>query len=225
VLRVLRAGATGFLVWSIRPEDLIGLVQVAAEGHTVLSPAAAAADRGLRRSAPGPRDRARHLAASLTGREAQVPACLGEGLSNAQIAARLYLSEATVKGYVSQVLDKLGCATAPRPACSPTTPRYRQLVARVGEAAGCSSGWVRGRPGCVLRPDVRAGRVRRAARARRESAAVAILSLTRSVASCCRISGCMGPPGLGGRPRAAGQVTAGRRGRVWSGRGAGRRGG
>ena len=140
---MLRAGAAGFLVWSIRPEDLIGLVQVAAEGHTVLSPAAAAADRGLRRSAPA-RDRARHLAASLTGREAQVPACLGEGLSNAQIAARLYLSEARVKGYVSQVLDKLGCATAPA-ACSPTTPRYRQLVARVAKLpavarAGCAAG-------------------------------------------------------------------------------------
>ena len=37
-------------------------------------------------------------------------ACLGEGLSNAQIAAQPYLSEATVKGYVSQVLNKLGCA-------------------------------------------------------------------------------------------------------------------
>jgi DNA-binding NarL/FixJ family response regulator len=51
-----------------------------------------------------------HLAGSLTDREAQVLACLGEGLSNAQIAARPYLSEATVKGYVSQVLNKLGCA-------------------------------------------------------------------------------------------------------------------
>ncbi|MFB7223463.1 response regulator transcription factor [Streptomyces sp. NPDC056227] len=46
---------------------------------------------------------------SLTEREAQVLAGLGEGLSNAQIAARLYLSEATIKGYVSRTLDKLGC--------------------------------------------------------------------------------------------------------------------
>jgi DNA-binding NarL/FixJ family response regulator len=56
------------------------------------------------------RDRARKLAGSLTEREAEVLACVGEGLSNAQIAGRLYLSEATVKGYVSRVLDKLGVA-------------------------------------------------------------------------------------------------------------------
>jgi len=76
---------------------------VAAEGHTVLSPAAArrlivaSADR------QPARDRARHLAGSLTDHEAQVLACLGEGLSNAQIAARLYLSEARVKGYISRL--------------------------------------------------------------------------------------------------------------------------
>ena len=45
----------------------------------------------------------------LTEREAEVLGCLGEGLSNAQIASRLYLSEATVKGYVSRMLVKLGC--------------------------------------------------------------------------------------------------------------------
>ena len=110
VLRALRAGAAGFLVKSTPPEDLIGLVRVAAEGHTVLSPAAARrliAASGDRQSA---RDRARKLADSLTEREVEVLACLGEGLSNAQIAGRLYLSEATVKGYVSRMLVKLECA-------------------------------------------------------------------------------------------------------------------
>ena len=110
VLRALRAGASGFLVKSTPPEDLIGLVRVAADGHTVLSPAAArrlvaASGDGVRA-----RDEARRLAGTLTEREAEVLGCLGEGLSNAQIAARLFLSEATIKGYVSRVLDKLGCA-------------------------------------------------------------------------------------------------------------------
>ncbi|MBB5790381.1 DNA-binding NarL/FixJ family response regulator [Jiangella mangrovi] len=40
----------------------------------------------------------------------EILACLGEGLSNAGIGARLYLAEATVKGYVSRVLEKLGCS-------------------------------------------------------------------------------------------------------------------
>ena len=108
VLRALRAGAAGFLVKSTPPEDLIGLVRVAAEGHTVLSPAAtrrliaASADSQLAA------ERARKQVGSLTEREVEVLTGLGEGLSNAQIAARLYLSEATVKGYVSRMLDKLG---------------------------------------------------------------------------------------------------------------------
>jgi len=109
VLRALRAGAAGFLVKSTPPQDLIGLVRVAAEGHTVLSPAAArrliAASGGDSEPA---RDRAREAVSSLTEREIEVLGCLGEGLSNAQIAGRLYLSEATVKGYVSRMLDKLG---------------------------------------------------------------------------------------------------------------------
>jgi DNA-binding NarL/FixJ family response regulator len=110
VLRALRAGAAGFLVKSTPPEDLIGLVRVAAEGHTVLS--ASATRRLVAASADSlsARERARTLVASLTEREVEVLACLGEGLSNAQIASRLYLSEATIKGYVSRMLDKLNCA-------------------------------------------------------------------------------------------------------------------
>jgi DNA-binding NarL/FixJ family response regulator len=110
VLRALRAGAAGFLVKSTPPEDLIGLVQVAAEGHTVLSPVAARRLVAASADRHSARDRARELVTSLTEREAEVLACLGEGLSNAQIGSRLYLSEATIKGYVSRVLDKLGCA-------------------------------------------------------------------------------------------------------------------
>jgi DNA-binding NarL/FixJ family response regulator len=110
VLRALRAGAAGFLVKSTPPEDLIGLVRVAAEGHTVLSPAAARRLIAASTDAQPARDSARKLISRLTERETEVLTGLGEGLSNAQIASRLYLSEATVKGYVSRMLDKLGVA-------------------------------------------------------------------------------------------------------------------
>ena len=108
VLRALRAGAAGFLVKSTPPEELIRLVRVATDGNMVLSPAAARRLVAASADRQSTRQRARELAESLTERELEVLACLGEGLSNAQIAERLYLSEATVKGYVSRMLDKLG---------------------------------------------------------------------------------------------------------------------
>jgi DNA-binding NarL/FixJ family response regulator len=108
VLRALRAGAAGFLVKSTPPQDLIGLVRVASEGHTVLSPAAARRLIAASADRQPAAERARQLTSSLTEREVEVLTCLGEGLSNAQIAGRLYLSEATVKGYVSRMLEKLG---------------------------------------------------------------------------------------------------------------------
>ncbi|URN03755.1 response regulator transcription factor [Actinomadura madurae] len=109
VLRALRAGAAGFLVKSTPPEDLIDLVRVACDGHTVLS--SEAAKRLVAASTAGEqlRERARSLVAGLTERETEVLACLGEGLSNAQIGRRLSLTEATVKSYVSRMLVKLGC--------------------------------------------------------------------------------------------------------------------
>jgi DNA-binding NarL/FixJ family response regulator len=107
VLRALRAGAAGFLVKSTPPADLIGLVRVAAEGHTVLSPAAARRLIAASADNQPAAERALQLAGSLTERELEVLVCLGEGLSNAQIAGRLYLAEATVKGHVSRMLEKL----------------------------------------------------------------------------------------------------------------------
>jgi DNA-binding NarL/FixJ family response regulator len=110
VIRALRAGAAGFLVKSTPPEDLIGLVRVAADGHTVLSATATRRLLDTSTDRQASRDRARARLADLTEREIGVLTCLGEGLSNAQIGQRLYLSEATVKGYVSRMLVKLGCA-------------------------------------------------------------------------------------------------------------------
>jgi DNA-binding NarL/FixJ family response regulator len=110
ILRALRSGAAGYLLKSTPPKDLIGLVRVAADGHTVLSPAASqrlVATATVRRSTT---DRKRALLSELTDREAEVLACLGDGLSNAQIAARVHLSEGTVKNYISQILLKLRCA-------------------------------------------------------------------------------------------------------------------
>jgi DNA-binding NarL/FixJ family response regulator len=105
VLRALRAGAVGFLVKSTSPEDLVSLVRVAATGHTVLSPVAAqrlAGDNGDGRHARG-------LINALNDRELEVLKGLNAGRSNLQIARRLHLSEATVKGYVTRLLVKLGC--------------------------------------------------------------------------------------------------------------------
>jgi DNA-binding NarL/FixJ family response regulator len=110
VVRALRAGAAGFLVKSTPPEDLIGLVRVAADGHTVLSPIATRRLLNAASDQHSAQERARGLVAALSERETEVLGFLGEGLSNAQIAARLYLSEATIKGYVSRLLVKLECA-------------------------------------------------------------------------------------------------------------------
>ncbi|PPK68513.1 response regulator transcription factor [Actinokineospora auranticolor] len=110
VLRALQAGASGFLLKATPAEDLISLVRAAAGGHTVLSPEAmrrlVSASTGEQQKA----DRARQRVEGLTEREEDMLRCLGEGLSNAAIAARLHLSEATVKSYVSRMLGKLGCA-------------------------------------------------------------------------------------------------------------------
>jgi DNA-binding NarL/FixJ family response regulator len=105
VQHALRAGAVGFLVKSTSPEDLADLVRVAATGHTVLSPVAAQRLAGN----TGDHRRARRLIGALNDREREVLEGLSAGRSNLQIARRLHLSEATVKGYVTRLLTKLGC--------------------------------------------------------------------------------------------------------------------
>ena len=109
-------------------------MRVAADGHTVLSPQAAKRLVHSSAGAEAPKQRARRQLQGLAEREGEVPACLGEGLSNAQIGARLHLSEATVKGYVARLLPKLNCANRVQPAglrsrpCPPLIYRCRCLM-------------------------------------------------------------------------------------------------
>jgi DNA-binding NarL/FixJ family response regulator len=107
ILRAMRSGAAGYLLKSTPPKDLIGLVRVAADGHTVMSPAVS---RRLVANTTERRSPKAELLDRLTERETEVLACLGAGMSNAQIAAKVHLSEGTVKNYISQILLKLRCA-------------------------------------------------------------------------------------------------------------------
>ncbi|MFI6292148.1 response regulator [Nonomuraea sp. NPDC050790] len=104
VRAALAAGASGYLVKTTPAEDLLNLIRVAADGHVVMSPIAAR--RLVSRAERG--ESARAKVGELAEREREVLACLGEGLTNPEIARRLFLSETTVKSYVSRLLAKLG---------------------------------------------------------------------------------------------------------------------
>lgn len=110
VFEALQAGVAGFLLKDTPPRDLIGAVDVVARGDAMLSPSVTRrmlthftdANPGrVRTETPGLDE--------LTEREREVLANVGAGFSNAQIAQRLFMSEATVKAHVSKIFAKLGC--------------------------------------------------------------------------------------------------------------------
>ncbi|MFJ4206274.1 response regulator [Streptomyces sviceus] len=109
VLRALRAGAAGFVLKDTPPAEILAAVRRVAAGDPVLSPTVT---RQLMAHAAGSaadtrRARARERIAALNDREREVAVAVGQGLSNAEIAAALYMSVATVKTHVSRVLAKL----------------------------------------------------------------------------------------------------------------------
>jgi DNA-binding NarL/FixJ family response regulator len=106
----LRLGANGFLLKDIDPAGLLRAVRDLARGGAVLDPGVAARMVTAHRDEQRAAQPARKLLASLSDREREVVALIGQGLSNAEIGAQLHLSEATVKGYVSAVLSKIGAA-------------------------------------------------------------------------------------------------------------------
>lgn len=110
VFGALRAGAAGFLLKSAEAKDLIDAVRTVARGEGVVAPAVtrrliaefAAGPGGGRGTRPDPA-----VLDGLTPREREVLSLLGEGLSNAQIGARLEMAEGTAKSHVSRLLGKL----------------------------------------------------------------------------------------------------------------------
>ncbi|MFI0503095.1 response regulator [Streptomyces albogriseolus] len=110
VARALAGGATGFLLKSGDPYELLAGVRAVAGGAAFLSPTVARyVIEGLGGGGRLAREaEARARVAALSPREREVLGLVGAGLSNPEIAARLYLVEGTVKAYVSAVLDRLG---------------------------------------------------------------------------------------------------------------------
>jgi DNA-binding NarL/FixJ family response regulator len=110
VLRALRAGAAGFLLKDTPPAEIVRAIELVAAGDSMLSPAvtrqlialvARDSDADVRR------DGARDALATLSAREHEVALAVGQGRSNAEIAAELHMSVATVKAHVSRLLSKL----------------------------------------------------------------------------------------------------------------------
>jgi len=110
VLRALQAGAAGFLLKDTPPAEIVRAIELVHAGESMLSPAitrrlialvAGDGDAGARR------DDARARLAALTEREREVALAVGRGASNADIAAELHMSVATVKAHVSRLLSKL----------------------------------------------------------------------------------------------------------------------
>jgi DNA-binding NarL/FixJ family response regulator len=109
VVEALRAGASGFLLKDVRPEELVQGIRIVARGDALLAPSVTR--RLLEAVAPSLEPvRPRRAAAldSLTESERRVLALVGRGLSNEEIASELFVAETTVRTHLRHILDKLG---------------------------------------------------------------------------------------------------------------------
>ena len=108
VIEGLRAGASGFLLKDVRPTDLVSAVRVVAQGDALLAPSV------TRRlldtvvgSLPAFRGDGETVLNALTPAERRVLACVGQGLSNEEIAAELFVADTTVRTHIRHILEKL----------------------------------------------------------------------------------------------------------------------
>jgi DNA-binding NarL/FixJ family response regulator len=128
----MRAGAAGFLLKDARRDQLAGAIRTVASGEALLHPTLTR--RLVERFVQGPPPASRRPPAleSLTDREIDVLRLVGRGLSNAEIAAELFLGEATVKTHLGHVLSKLGL----RDRVQAVVTAYETGLVRAGEGPG-----------------------------------------------------------------------------------------
>jgi DNA-binding NarL/FixJ family response regulator len=129
-LSALRNGASGFLLKDTQPAELVSSLRAVASGDAVVAPSVTRRllDRFL--GATGGQLRDAGVLDALTEREHEVLGLIAKGLSNAEIAGRLYLSEATVKTHVGRILAKLGL----RDRVQAVVLAYETGLVRPGEA-------------------------------------------------------------------------------------------
>jgi DNA-binding NarL/FixJ family response regulator len=106
VYAAVRAGASGFLLKDVEPTELVDAIRVVAAGNSLFGPEAT--QRLVERFAGGPASVDDSILDRLTEREREILRLLASGMSNAEVAEKLFLSETTVKTHVSAVLRKLG---------------------------------------------------------------------------------------------------------------------
>ena len=133
VLAALRAGASGFLGKGVEPVELLDAIRVVAAGEALLSPKATKGliDRMLAQPSDGAADLVGADLDVLTEREREVVALVAHGLTNDDIAARLYVSPLTAKTHVNRAMTKLGV----RDRAQLVVLAYRTGLVRAGDTA------------------------------------------------------------------------------------------
>ena len=107
VLGALRAGASGFLLKDTPPEQIVSAIQRVGAGDPIVSPAVLRRLMDRTAGAAGAIERARAALGTLSPREYDVAVAVARGMANAEIAAELFMSVATVKAHVSRIMTKL----------------------------------------------------------------------------------------------------------------------
>jgi DNA-binding NarL/FixJ family response regulator len=108
VYAALRAGASGFLVKDMALDDILAAIRVVAAGDALIAPSVTRRLIAQFTGRPEPAPRPRREIGGITEREREVLTLVGRGLSNAEIAASLFITAATAKAHVARLLTKLG---------------------------------------------------------------------------------------------------------------------